>query len=238
MPEPITIRTRRTRAEVKAELRRLPALLAGRMYDSRGLATTFCAHFAYHIFDKISRSFFAKSLWGSDELGDKWAPLKEATIVARESRREPRRGKRGLSEQHDRLWRRVFAHNFARLAFQIGEREAGARAARMAWATVKAAGARTRKERFRGRRPPMNWISGRLKKSLAPGRRSAAGYLPSPEQRYEQYHGTLVLGTDVPYAPYVHKRRRLWPKRARMLPWIREGVSQGIQAVVRQLQRE
>jgi len=238
MPETITIRTRKTRGEIRAELRKLPALLSGRMYDARHLASTWRSHFAYHIFDKISRSFFAKSMWGSDEFGDRWEPLKEATIVARESRREPKRGKRGLSEQHDKLWRRVFAQNFARLAVRVGEREAGERAARMAWATVKAAGARTRKEQFRGRRPPMNWISGRLKKSLAPGRRSAGGYVPSPEQRYEEYHGKLVLGTDVPYAPYVHKRRRLWPEVARMLPWIREAASKGIQAVVRQLQRE
>jgi hypothetical protein len=237
MPETITIRTRQTAAELKAELRKLPAYLTGRLYDAGRLGSTFRAHFAHHLFDKISRAFYAKSMGGSDEFGDKWDPLKPETIVARESRKLPKRGKRRLGEQHDKLWRRVFARSFARLAFRVGEKEAKVRAAKMAWGAVKAAGAKTLKETLSGRRPPINWVSGRLKKSLMPGRRSQGGYQPPEEQRYEEYHGKLILGTDVPHAPYVHKRRRLWPEANKMLPWIQEASRKGIEAVARILGR-
>lgn len=240
MPETITVRTSMTRQQLTGELRNLPAYLSGRLYDSRGLAKTFRAEFAYHLFNKISRSFFAKSSGGSDEFGNRWKPLKPATIVQRASRHLPKTGRRGLlSVQQEKLWKRVFAQNFARLAPRMGEKAAKQHAAKMAWGVAKSKGAKTLKERFAGARALINWVSGRLKKSLMPGRRSAGGYQPpSAEQVYEEYHGFLLLGTAVPYAPHVHRRRRLWPSVNQMGPWITEASQKAMGAVIRRLTRE
>jgi hypothetical protein len=58
--------------------------------------------------------------------------------------------------------------------------------------------------------------------SLQPGRISGTQYTPRPNQLFELDRNELRIGTEVEYAPFVNKKRRLWP--ARMRPWINEAI--------------
>lgn len=239
----VTLQTRVPRQQLVGELRKLPGYLSGRLTDQRNLSGHFNSTFVHSLFGKIQKAFKDKSNpGGRDEFGDSWAPLKPSTIAQRPLRKgeATRLGIRGLGRAgrglltaaENRKWKGIFASTFARLAPVLGEAAAKAQAARLAWAILKSQGAKTKLATLGTRSVPLLVVSGRLKRSLGPGTLSAGRYSP-PDEQIAKFNGNrLEIGTSVPYAGHVHKKRRLWPTIRKMQPWFAQSAQTAVQRVL------
>ena len=89
----------------------------------------------------------------------------------------------------------------------------------------------------------MLYVSGRLAKSLSPGRLTRAGYSPQREQIFRLTRGQFTMGVTVPYARYLHKgtvkmpQRALWPDPAKRRPWLREAIEKAVASLVEDIRR-
>ncbi|MBW1953240.1 MAG: hypothetical protein JRI66_09185 [Deltaproteobacteria bacterium] len=233
------VRLRRVpRARLVSELRDLPRYLSGRLPDVHRYGAVFKAHLARALMEKIYQAFLLKSRGGTDDAGYRWKPLKRETLAYRADVPCPLTHGRGLlTAEQDRLWRGIFASNYARLSAVMGEAEAKAQAARIAWGILKAQGARTKLAAYGNRKAPILYVTGRLARSLQPGRVSGGRYHPPREQVYEAHRQHIVIGSRVPYAPYVHRQRPLWPSSRRIGPWLAEATEKALQELTREMSR-
>lgn len=242
----LVVRSHLPRRELRRELGKLQDVLVGRATDRLGIRGVFLANYTREMFKQIHRAFRQKSAGGSDELGDRWKPLKPETIARRPITRgqrtklglKSRSGGRGLlTKKEDRLWRGVFWHNFSRLRADLGEGAAKAKAAQIAWGVLKARGAKTRIGTLGARRVPILIEGGRLEKSLRPGRVSGVLYQrPTTDQVFRLKRGEVSLGSAVEYSEKQHRTRRLWPSIRKMQPWFQRANDVATLAVGRFLQ--
>lgn len=233
-----------SREELTNLLRRLPAILSGRVPDEKGIAAGFRARIGYTILSLIAPNFneLGRGQIGAD--GTKWPPLtreylaygrrfgpgeqaslKKAAGLNRNNRLAPNDKKGLLTPDQLRLWRKTYSIHRARLLKRFGEAEAGSIAAGIAWNTVKAMGAKTKLEVYGGRTVQILVDTGRLRGSLQPGTLSeqyayAEYNKPSvvggPEQEFEVSEPyKVIVGTNVKYAKYHHNAKS--PKRRRRL---------------------
>lgn len=186
--------------------------------SNTGLAEKALLPGAVALLSKIQQSFVVKSRGGSDETGS-WPPLKRSTIAARrigagdlsaigvKGSKIPKNRRRGLlTPGEDIKWRQIFASRLAQLrARGIGEEAAKARAAQIAWAVLKASGAKTKLEVLGGRKVDIGRDTNALFRSLTPG-------IESPDQICDVGPGNITVGSNVPYAGHFHRYRKLWPE--------------------------
>lgn len=219
-----------SRAQARRLVRSLPGLL--RDPDSR-VSRAFVAHFAHSMFDDIHRAFLEKSTGRPDDTGDRWAPLDPRTIAQRPPQPKSPSGRGLLSREENARWRGIFASTYARLAPRIGDAAAKQRAASLAWAILKASGARTKLATLGNRKVPILMVSGKLERSLAPGSLVHDRYYPRPNQVLGYDGKAITMGTSLEYAAHVHRKRRLWPPMPRMQPWINRAVARAAEAIAR-----
>jgi len=218
-----------TKKDLVAQLYRLPAILSGRERDRNGIGRLFRAFYTHHLFQQIFESFMEKSVGRADEFGDKWKPLSPRTIAQRPLSRIVKwklglSGKRErglLTPSENRQWKAIFASTLARLLKDaVPIDEAKERAGRTAWAVMKAKGAKTKIAVLGGRHVWIHRVTDRTVDSLSPGTVSEKDYIPFTEdQVYTYRQQEITVGTRVPYAPYIHKMRRLWPSQLKMRRW-------------------
>lgn len=241
-----TIRIRGTQtASLLQEIRSLPAYLSGRLPDRHRLGHAFASAFAHGLYTRIHAAFMQKSTGGSDSTGERWKPLARSTIAARPltlgERRSLAIGKPGgkglLSASQLSLWKGIFRSNFLKLAPRIGDAQAKVQAAKIAWGVLKAQGTMTRIGTLGARKVPILINTGRLETSLQPGKLSGTEYSPPDEQVFVVQQGSVTLGSTVPYAKYVHAKRRLWPPVSKMSPWITAAAKEATENVVRNLDK-
>lgn len=242
-----------SREDLHRLLQAVPAILAGREPDPYGIAQGLQLRLGVALLSKIQQAFIVKSRGGTGEDGVTWPPLKPQTIAARrttagELRAAGAGGRRVrglLTPAQDRRWRTIFATRRARfLAAGMAAGEASARAARIAWATVKGEGAMTRLQVLGGRRVDVLRDTGELFRSLTPGvedRPSGAD-----GQILETPPGRVIVGTNK--KPWHHRgvpgrlpSRPLWPLDGQLpqrwwdylLDVLRRGLSQALSGAVR-----
>lgn len=164
------------------------------------------------ILGKIEESFKVKSAGGTDEAGDRWAPLKLATIAygrAKRNKRESARDTRpsqGLTKKQQTRWWDLYKQG---LAIFKGDK---ASAAKRAWSIIKRQGARTLLDKYGNQRVLILQDSGRLLQSLTPNSGSA-------DQILKVDRGSVTVGTKRPGAMAHHygspprglPQRKLWP---------------------------
>lgn len=216
-----------TRAEAVALVREVVrGIVSG---GSPELAETALLPGAVAILSKIQQSFIVKSRGGSDETGS-WPPLKRSTIAQRriapgdllaigvKGSKIPKNRKRGLlTPGEDIKWKQIFGSRLAQFrARGLDDGEAKARAAQIAWALLKAAGAKTKLEVLGGRQVDIGRDTGAMFRSLTPG---LEGPGEDPDQICEVAPGAITVGTNVPYAGRFHKRRPLWPNESLPESW-------------------
>lgn len=221
-------------------LRRLPSILAGSSGDNFGIGRAFMLHLAHGMFERIHDAYLIKAAGGTDELGQKWKPLAQSTIEARPLSKAERKTfkirasglRKSLTAAQDRQWKGVYATTFNRMVAYIGIDAAKERAAKMAWAVVKKAGAKTRSEKLINRVVLIMILSERLLKSLTPGTITEDSYQKPREQILRVGKGSVTLGTSVPYAGPQHEARPFWPLSNSVVePWTREAADEALETV-------
>lgn len=230
------VTTKDQKARLTDLVRRLPAMLAGRVPDEGGTAAGFRARLGFAFFSLVAPNFndLGRGLQGAD--GDKWPPLSPEYLAYSRGPESTRHagglapgGKDGfLSPEQLKLWRRTFADRLAFFIMREADDKAKAHAAAIAWDVVKRAGAKTKLHEFgEGKLPGVDYQilvdRGTLRQSLQYGVLSEAGpaadYQPQPNQVYDSQSGQLVVGSRAPHAAAHHeaknpkRRRRLWPER-------------------------
>lgn len=248
-----TLKFRGTRMEALEAIRRLPGYISGRLPDIHGIGKQFKIAFGVSMLDQIHKAYIVKSEGGTDDLNQKWKPLKPETIAQRpiapgdikklgiggRGQRAYKNRVRGLlTAQQDRVWRAIFASTFNKLRLSLGDGAAKAKAAEFAWAYVKKRmGAQTKLATLGKRDVLINRITDRLLKSLEPGRLTGESYNKPTDQIFETRQGAVIIGSKVEYAGNVHRLRKLWPKGYTMRPWYTTATRFATANLVANLQR-
>ena len=226
-----TVRVKASMASVQAAVGRIPKALASRSRSN--LNACLLNHLAYNLFQKIGRSYELKADGKSDQFGMSWKPLLPATIAARPvtpadfAHARVKKGQRGiLTSAENKKWKAIFWKKYAKLRLTMGDAKAKQSAARMAWAILKAAGAKTRLSVFGRRKVKILRLSDRLYDSLCAGTLSGNRYYKPREQIFDYLNGELTMGTGVPYSSHQNKRRRLIPSMTNMVRggWVRDAM--------------
>ena len=226
----LIIRTRIPAQQLRDVLDNMRGILTGHHQDRFGLRQVYLAHYVKEMFTQIHNAFLQKSSGGTDNLGGKWKPLTRETIAHRPIRPADRKNlrlgttkrTRGLlTKKQDKLWRAIFWSHFVRLQPTQGRGPAMASAAQIAWGVLKSKGAKTKLAVLGGRRVPILIETGRLEKSLHPGRTTGGIYNKvNADQIFRVRKGEISLGTQVPYSDDVHEVRPLWPNVNKMGRWL------------------
>lgn len=164
---------------------------------------------------RIRAAFVVKSRGGTDEAGDRWAPLSPMTIAYRRMKRVRTRTERGrpnrpsqalTKKQQDRWWT-VYRQGLVMYKGNKGH------AAARAWLILKSEGAQTLLQKYGGANVEILRDTGLLFNSLSPG--SAV-----PERVFRTGPGEVIVGTNRKHAGDHHTgvpsrnlpQRRLWPE--------------------------
>lgn len=212
-----------TRADVVRLLAELNAALAGKSSDHNDLVRGVQLRMGVALLSKVQQAFIDKSRGLRADDGIKWPALKRSTIAQRRTTGAERKsagvgGKRTrglLTAAEDKRWRGIFASTLARLrANGVGEGEATATAAKVAWAKLKSEGAQTKLDVFGGRTVDILRDTGLLFRSLNPGVQDRPS--GADGQIFDTPPGAVIVGTNV--KPWHHKgipgrlpARPLWP---------------------------
>lgn len=77
------VKTTKNSAQLGGLLSDLPKYLAGIKRDHYGLRKEYWSVFARELYKRIARGYLSKSVGGTDDLSNKWKPLKKSTIERR-----------------------------------------------------------------------------------------------------------------------------------------------------------
>jgi hypothetical protein len=209
---------RGTRAGLKRILQSIPAIVAGSQADPGGVVQAIQLRCGVALLSQIQQDFITKSRGGTGRDGVTWKPLRPETIAQRRTTAAERKaagvggrnsGHRGLlTEAENRRWRAIFASRVAMLRAK-GVANAAAIAAAIAWAALKAQGAKTKLALFGGRRGDIGRDTSAMFRSLTPG----VDDKPSgaEDQIFETIPGAVIVGSSKPYFPAFNRVRQVFP---------------------------
>lgn len=219
---------RGTDAQLDALIEGQAAALEGRGPDPHGLARRIQLAVGTSVLSSVQQDYVTLSRGGSTSWRGPWDPLKPQTIAQRRTTADERKAAgltsankhRGLlTASENERWKKIFGQVFARLRMKAGEAEAKAIAARIAWAKLKAEGAKTKLQLFGGRKVDIGRDTGRLLRSLSPG---ATGGPANEDQVFDTPPGEVIVGTNVNYASRFFAKRPAWPEGGELPPKWRE----------------
>ncbi len=205
-----TIHLRKTRDAICKAIYSIPINVKGGR-DSAAEALLLRAGLA--LLGRIKKAFIDKSRGGTDEAGDRWAPLSPKTIAygrkAGRTKTEKRRDSapsQGLTKKQQTRWWDLYRQGLGMFKGDKGS------AAKRAWAILKREGATTLLNKYGNRRVEILRDTGLLLNSLSPG----SG---SPNQVLRVEAGAVIIGTNRKGASAHHNgspsrgipQRRLWP---------------------------
>ena len=208
----------------------LPHILAGTIPDKFGIVKGIQLRAANALLSQIQLAFIEKSRGRVGSDGIKWPPLKPETIAGRritpaEWRTAKLQGtptkndyERGLlTPEQNTAWKKKFAQVLALARMDLPEKEAKAKAGRVAWSFVlHEYNAKTRIAFFGYRQVDILRDTVKLFRSFTPGI-ADKGASPAPESQILIIKpGTIVVGSSE--KPWHHKgipgrlpARSLWP---------------------------
>lgn len=212
-----TVMVRKTRAEVKRILQKLPDIIGGKAPDPSGIATALLTRVGMEALSRIKQAFIVKARGGTDDAGDRWQPLSPKTIAYSKTRQRGRGGRtktekkrdthpsQALNKRQQERWWEVYRRQ---LAVYKGNKK---HAAAVAWLVLKAEGATTLVDKYGHRQVEILRDTGLLLNSLSPG-------ATTPESIFRVGKGEVIVGTNRKGAAAHHygvpgklPRRRLWP---------------------------
>lgn len=208
-----TVYVRATRRQLRQVFATIPSAALGQA-GARAAANAMMTRLGLTLLGRIKKAFIDKSRGGTDEAGDRWAPLSPKTIAY--SRRHPgvpkakdraaARPSWALSEEQRGRWWQVYRQSLARYK---GDKGAAARAA---WFVLKGEGAETLLDKYGKTQVDILRDTGLLLNSLSPG-------VDSEHQVFRLGTGEVIVGTNRKGAAAHHSgipgrlpQRRLWPE--------------------------
>jgi len=256
------------RREARLLVRRLQAMLTGREPDSFGVARGVFLTLGFSALNSIKQDFVRKARGGTGVDGVKWPKLSKAYLAYQrrfgKSEKAKLKKDAGLGKQHrfgvggpgggnaglltkdqQKTWKKIFGSRLARFLLSMPAPAAKARAAQIAWATIKRQGAKTMLEVYGNRQVEILRDTGVLFNSLSPGRLDNPGpnatYTPPSgdggnSQIFETISNGVIVGTTVAYAS-AHQEGKRVPARP-FLPtgevpeeWEQEWLNAGTKAL-------
>lgn len=240
--------------KIASLLRKLPAILAGKVADEFGIMRGFKLRMAFAFFSIIKEAYIEKSRGGTDAAGITWPKLSPEYLAYKRpmgkngqgSRQPPVAGKLApggndgfMGKKDLERWRGIYGSTLARLSLQVPVKEAKERAAMIAWADAKRRGVKTKLEVFGSRDVEILRDRGILFNSLSPGiiheQKTDASYSKPDNQVLEMLPGVLLVGTNVEYAAHHQNGARpLWPKDGELPQvWVDEIVEVGVSGLLK-----
>jgi hypothetical protein len=203
-------------------------MLVGREPDSLGIARGVFTAIGFGALSDIKDDFVRKAKGGTGEDGNTWPPLSPKTIayhrrfgpgekaalkkaagLGKGNRHGPGGQPGLLTAQQRKRWNAIFASRLSRLLLSMPAPAAKARAAAIAWATLKREGAKTMLEVYGNRKVEILRDTGVLLNSLSPGEITGDGsgiqYKPPSDnggdrQVFSLFDSGVIVGTTVAYA--------------------------------------
>jgi hypothetical protein len=215
-------------------IRDLPGILSGTSKDFKGIARGMRARIGWVWTSLVRQNFndLARGEKGVD--GTVWPPDSReylAYVRPKVGRKRPMAGKKWpggkdgfMTDKQLLRWRQEYSTNLSWLLKSYDLKTAKKISAAMATIRYKERGGRTKlwHPGFGGRIAGKDYMilvdRGILRNSITPGDISKADtpssrYRPKKNQVFRDAPGSLVVGTDVPYAPKHHfGKRPLWPR--------------------------
>ena len=213
------VSTSLSRESIKAALRQVPGILAGKSPDPTGEGKALLQALGMQALGIVKAAFLVKARGGTDAAGIQWAPLSKKTIAygrrhpgleakRKKAAAEGHKGRPLLTKKQDQLWRAIYASvKAAAMRAGAGEGEASGSAAARAWGVVKAQGGKTIIGEYGNTSVEIGRDTGRMYNSLSP---DASDFGPT-EQILDVEPGRVAVGTNVKYAKFFHAKRPLWP---------------------------
>lgn len=256
------------RREAERIIRALVGTITGHGSQYEDLARGVFCSVGFAALSDIQEDFKVKARGGTGADGSTWPRLSPKTLAysrrfgpGEQSRLKKAAGLSGanrfspggnrglLTAQQLKRWRQVYGTRLARLAATMPLSEAKAKAAQIAWAVLKAEGAKTKLDVYGNRQHEALRDTGILFNSLSMGRLdngwSGSEYVkPSgpggDQQVFETLRNGVIVGTNVPYAR-VHNEgdpkkgipeRRFIPKEGQVPQvWLDRWLGAGMRAV-------
>lgn len=255
------------RTEARRLIRGVVAALSGREVDRSFVARGVFLTLGFAALTSIQKDFLVKSRGGVGADGVKWPPLskeylayqrrfekgekkalKAAAGIGKESRFGVGGNKGILTAEQRKRWKQIFGTRFQRFAASGGEKEAASKAAAIAWATIKAEGAKTMLEVYGNRQVDILRDTGVLFNSLSPGELTGEGGRANystptdkggEDQVFRLLDNGVVVGTNVAYAAVHQNGNASNPKiparpfLPREVPdtWLQEWTDAGLDAL-------
>lgn len=223
-----TVYFRGSYAQAREISQRLARIIAGQSDDAIGIARGVNLAIGVAALSDIKADFVRKARGGTGEDGVKWPPLsqkylaygrrfgpgekaalKKAAGLGRANRFGVGENTGLLTAAQLKRWKSIFRQVMLKAALSMGETEAKAKAAAIAWATLKREGAKTKLEVFGNRQVEILRDTGILLNSLSPGQ-LGGGALPTSYNGPTDEGGDMQIlrtvrdgvfvGTTVPYA--------------------------------------
>lgn len=212
-----TVYTRAPAAALEQAIAAIPQGLA----TGGAVADAMMTRIGLAVLARIKKAFVAKARGGTDEAGERWAPLSPRTVAYSKTRMRGKGGRtktekgrdarpsQALNKRQAARWWELYRQGLGMFRGDKGS------AARRAWAILKREGATTLLQKYGGRRVEILRDTGLLLNSLSPG-------VASAEQVFRVGRGAVIVGTNRKGALAHHRgvpgrlpQRRLWPAPAR-----------------------
>lgn len=208
-----TVHVRAQLAAVRTALARLPQILRG----GGPAADAIMARVGLALLGRVRAAFVVKARGGTDDAGERWAPLSPRTIAYSKTRQRGRGGRtkaeksraahpsQALNRRQQARWWEVYRRQLAAYKGDKGH------AAAVAWLVLKREGAQTLVDKYGHRQVEILRDTGLLLNSLSPG-------VASSERVFRVGRGEVIVGTNRRGAARHHRgvpgrlpQRRLWP---------------------------
>jgi hypothetical protein len=242
----VAVQTKRSERFVRTVYGSIPAYIDGSVSDTHRIGAIFWSTLTQELFSRIHKSYVIRSEGGSDDLGNRFKPLKKSTIAQRpigkgnlsefgltkkQSGTSFKNRTRGLlSPEEDREWKRKYSKVLSQLVMKVSGGKAEKIAAAVAWKHVKALGARTKLEVLGNRDVLIMRVTDRILNSLEPSNSGDRAYRPRKDQLYNQVGSKLEVGTLVEYAKYHNNTRPVIPDN--IDPWVNQSVEIAMKKVL------
>jgi hypothetical protein len=177
--------------------------ITGKNYNNP-LQRQFVAHFYHEFYTLWNRSYKAKSLGGTDEFGNRWAPLSSRTSG-------------GMGPKRKKIWSQQFNQALGTFQPIMGRKDAVLKARRVAWDYVT--------------QRTIGIDKGDLIESTEPQQVIKDHYQPAKGQLADLTGKTISVGSTVKHAKHFNRKRPLFPSAHHVNGWVRKSVRNALKEI-------